>query len=36
MNYKKEYERAKTKLALLEGSLLMIGLAMVIVIGIIR
>lgn len=34
MNYKKEYQRAKTKLDFIIGSLLMIGLAMILVYGI--
>ena len=36
MNYKKEYERAKTKLEFIEGTLLILGLAMLFVYGIMR
>lgn len=36
MNYKKEYQRAKTKLELLIGCNVMFGLAVIFVIGIMR
>jgi len=36
MNYKKEYHRLKTKQDFIVGSLTMLGLAMIIVIGIMR
>ncbi len=36
MNYKKEYQRAKTKLEFLLGCNVMVGLAVIIAVGIIR
>lgn len=36
MNYKKEYQRLKTKQDFIEGSFVILGLAMIFVIGIMR